>query len=122
MPDNIERELEKIKFHIRLIGETIDHRSYPIPFLVIEMDWDDKDLDKAHDIFEKYDDKLEREEKVNWKEFEMELQNTFGIEYQTVKSIVLAFYRNHQWTRVCTGYAKAYECIEFNEIIRSENA
>ena len=122
MPDNIERELEKIKFHIRLIGETIDYRSYPIPFLVIEIDWNDKDLDKAHDIFEKYDDKLEREEKVNWKEFEMELQNTFGIEYQTVKSIVLAFYRNHQWTRVCAGYAKAYECIEFNEIIRSENA
>ena len=122
MPDNIERELEKIKFHIRLIGETIDHRSYPIPFLVIEMDWDDKDLDKAHDIFEKYDDKLERGEKVNWKGFEMELQNAFGIEYQTVKSIVLAFYRNQQWTRVCAGYAKAYECIEFNEIIRSENA
>jgi hypothetical protein len=122
MPDNIERELEKIKFHIQLIGETIDHRSYPIPFLVIEMGWDDKDLDKAHDIFEKYHGKLEREEKVNWKEFEMELQNTFGIGYQTVKSIVLAFYRNQQWTRVCTGYAKAYECIEFHEIVRSENA
>ena len=122
MPDNIERELEKIKFHMRLIGETIDPRSYPIPFLVIEMDWDDKDLDKAHDIFEKYDNKLEKEEKVNWKEFEMELRNTFGIGYQTVKSIVLAFYRNQQWTRVCAGYAKAYECIEFHEIIRSENA
>ena len=42
MPDNMERELEKLKFHIRLIGETIDNRSYPIPFLVIEMDWNDK--------------------------------------------------------------------------------
>jgi hypothetical protein len=122
MPDNIERELEKIKFHIRLIGETIDHRSYPIPFLVIEMDWDDKDLDTAHDIFEKYDNKLEREEKVNWQEFETELRKTFGIGNQIVKSIVLAFYRNHQWTRVCAGYAKAHECIEFHEIIRSENA
>ena len=122
MPDNIERELEKIKFHIRLIGETIDHRSYPIPFLVIEMDWDDKDLDTAHDIFEKYDNKLEREEKVNWQEFETELRKTFGIGNQIVKSIVLAFYRNHQWTRVCAGYAKAHECIEFHEIMRSKNA
>src|SRR4029453_12529961 len=121
MPDNIEREVEKIKFHIRLIGETIDHRSYPIPFLVIEMDWDDKDLDKANDIFEKYDNKLERGEEVNWTEFQMELQKTFGIGYQTVKSIVLAFYRNRQWTRVCAGYAQAYECIEFHEINRSES-
>ena len=77
--------------------------------------------DTAHDIFEKYDNTLEREEPVNWKEFEMELRNTFDIGYQTVKSIVLAFYRNHQWTRVCAEYAKAYECIEFHEIIRSEN-
>jgi hypothetical protein len=121
MPDNIVKELEKIKFHIRLIGETIDHRSYPIPFLVIEMDWDGKDLDAAHDIFEKYDNKLEKKEAVNWKEFEMELRNTFDIGYQTVKSIVLAFYRNRQWTRVCAGYAQAYECIEFHEIIRSES-
>ena len=115
---NIENEIKKIKFHISLIGETLDHRNNPIPSLVIQMDWAERDLDSAHDIFEKYDNKLEAEEDVNWRSFEMELREKFNIGYQTVKSIVLAFYRNHQWTEVCTLYAKSAECVEFHEITR----
>ena len=49
------------------------------------------------------------------------LKNVFNINYQTVKSIVLAFWRNHQWTNVCYGYAMSFEPtipIEFHQIIR----
>lgn len=118
---DIENEIKKLKFHISLIGETLDYRNNPIPALVIQMDWNEKDLDAAHDIFEKYDNMLEAKEEVNWRAFEMELREKFGIGYQTVKSIVLAFYRNHQWTEVCTLYARSCECVEFHEITRAND-
>ncbi|MEE2001407.1 DUF1878 family protein [Alkalimonas sp. MEB108] len=118
---DIEKEIEKIKFQISLIGETIDHTSNPITALVISMNWNAKDLDSAHDIFEKYDRQLESSKEPNWHEFEHELREKFNIGYQTVKSIVLAFYRNHQWTRVCKLYAQAYECVELHEITRSKD-
>ena len=118
---DIENEIKKLKFHISLIGETLDYRNNPIPALVIQMDWNENDLDAAHDIFEKYDNMLEAKEEVNWRAFEIELREKFGIGYQTVKSIVLAFYRNHQWTEVCTLYARSCECVEFHEITRAKD-
>lgn len=116
---DIKEEISKLKFHISLIGETLDYRTNPIPALVIQMNWNESDLDAAHDIFEKYDNMLEAKEEINWRAFEMELRDKFGIGYQTVKSIILAFYRNHQWTNVCTLYARSAECIEFHEITRA---
>jgi hypothetical protein len=118
---DIEREIEKLKFHISLIGEAVDHRNNPITALVISMNWNAKDLDSAHDIFEKYDSQLESKEEVNWHAFEHELRDKFDIGYQTIKSIILAFYRNHQWTEVCRLYAKAFECVEFHEITRPKD-
>ena len=118
MSDEIQKQLNKLKYQLHLLVETIDHREYPIPALILEMDWDGEDLNKAHDIFEKYDSKMESTEEINWPAFEMELRDTFGIGYQTVKSIVLAFFDNGQWQEVCTAYAKAYECVEFHRITR----
>jgi hypothetical protein len=118
---DIENEIEKIKFHINLVGETLDSRNNPIPALVIQMDWNARDLDSAHDIFEKYDNMLEAKEEVNWHVFEHELRDKFDIGYQTVKSIILAFFRNHQWTEVCTLYARSCECVEFHEITRAKD-
>jgi hypothetical protein len=115
---DIEKEISKLKFHISLIGETIDRRANPIPALIIEMDWDEENLDSAHDIFEKYDAMLDNDEEINWRTFEMELRDKFHIGYQTVKTIILAFYRNHQWTQVCQLYAQSAECVEFHEITR----
>ena len=109
-------EIDKIKFHIQMLGEVIDSIEHPIASLVISMDWDGDDLNRAHDVFEKYNNMLEAKEDINWSAFEMELRNTFSIGYQTVKSIILAFYRNHQWTEVCMLYAKSCMCAEFYEI------
>ena len=120
----IARELEKLKYQVRTIGETIDYRAHPVEALILSLDWGEGDIDRAHDIFEKYDNKLEANEAVNWHEFEHELGDAFGIGYQTVKSIVLAFYDNHQWTNVCYGYAMSFEPttpIEFHRITRGDD-
>jgi hypothetical protein len=85
------------------------------------MNWDDAQLNKAHDVFQVYHEKLENGEEVNWTEFEIALRDEFGIGYQTVKSIVLAFFNNHQWVDVCHGYAMSFEPttpIEFHSITR----
>lgn len=112
-------EVEKLKFYINLIGSTLDSEKYPIASLVIQMNWSEKNLDEAHDIFEKYSNLMESNSEVNWGAFEADLKNKFNISYQGVKPIVLAFYRNHQWMDVCIAYAKAYECIEFHEITKT---
>ena len=81
-------------------------------------DWDNDDLNKAHDIFEKYDKKIEvKEEDINWVKFEKELEEQFSISYQEVKLIILAFYKNRQWSEVCYQYAKENSCIELNGIV-----
>ena len=89
-----DEQIEKIKYHIRLLAESLDAKSNPIASLVIERNWSDNDLERAHDIFEEYSNSLENDEPVNWHVFEKEFDTAFGIGYQGVKSIVLAFYRN----------------------------
>lgn len=121
--EDIERDLEKLKYQVKMLSYTIDPERHPIESMVLEMDWDGGQLSKAHDIFEVYDKKLDAEEDVNWTEFEMALRNEFGIDYQTVKSIILAFFINHQWTDVCKGYAMSFEPttpVEFHRITRGD--
>lgn len=110
-------QIKRIKYHIQLLAEALDHKSYPIASLVLRMDWDESDLDRAHDIFEKYDNQLNNGESPNWTALELELRKELSIGYQTVKSIVLAFYRNSQWRDVCIGYALANTTVELHEII-----
>lgn len=118
---SLAEEVKKIKYQIKLISETIDPTTYPIQNLVIELDWNKEDLNKAHDIFEKYFEKMEAQEEFNWTSFEHELREAFNIGYQTVKIIILAFYRNNQWVKVCEGYAAEYDVVEFKEINKSKN-
>ena|GEM_PF-7051046 len=42
------------------------------------MDWGEEDIDRAHDVFEKYGDRLEAGEPVDWREFELELEKVFN--------------------------------------------
>jgi len=79
--EDIEKELSKLKYHVRLLGETIDWDTKPITALVISMDWDDKQLSRAHDIFEEYDKKLSAKQTINWVEFEHKLRDEFDIGY-----------------------------------------
>lgn len=122
--EELTAELDKLKYQVRTLAETIDYQAHPVEALILSMDWNEGDIDRAHDIFEKYDNKLHAGEPINWHEFEMELKNEFDIGYQTVKSIILAFFKNHQWTEVCYGYAMSFEPttpIEFHQITRGSD-
>lgn len=116
--DELKKEIEKLKYQMQLVGNMIDSDIYPIESLILSFYWDNDDLNKAHDIFEKYDKKIEaKEEDINWVKFEKELEEQFSISYQEVKLIILAFYKNRQWSEVCYQYAKENSCIEFNGIV-----
>lgn len=115
--ENLEQEIAKLKYQMGVLISTVDSEKFPVEYLVLEMNWDNKDLNDAHDIFEKYDDKLQAKEEINWAAFESELRSRFDIGYQEVKLIVNAFYENHQWMDVCYYYAKAYTTIEFHRLI-----
>lgn len=115
----IEQEIKKLKYQMGILISTIDSDKYPVESLILSLNWDDDDLNAAHDVFEKYDNKIEaKEENINWSAFEHELRDRFGLGYQTVKSIIIAFYKNHQWVEVCYQYAKAHTCAEFHSLIR----
>lgn len=107
--ESLEKELNKLKYHIRMIADTLSSEHHPLESLVLSMDWDEDQLDRAHDIFERYDNKLKQSEPIEWKKLELDLCNEFNISYQTVKTIINAFYKNHQWVAVCQGYAKSFE-------------
>lgn len=116
--DDTKSEIERLRYHVKLLGEAVDSQEHPLTSLVVHLNWKEADLDAAHDIFEEFDQKMESDASVNWSDLERRLKDRFDIGYQTVKSIVLAFYRNHQWSGVCRKYAMAHQCTEFHEIIQ----
>ncbi len=121
--DNLVKEVKKLKYQVHLLGNIVDYQTHPIESLILSMDWSEEDIDSAHDIFEKYNNKLEANQPVTWNEFESELKNEFNIGYQNVKHIVLAFFNNNQWTDVCYKYAMSFEPttpVEFHQITRRE--
>lgn len=114
----IER-LDKLKYQVETLGHTIDYEKHPVEALVLSNDWGPKQLEKAHDIFEIWDKKLEGGEEMNSGDFEHEFQQYLNVGYQGLKSIVLAFYRNSQWTNVCEAYVDSFgkaPSVEFFEI------
>lgn len=116
MMDDLKDQVERLRFQLQMLAESLDHRTYPIQTLVINLDWGDEELTLALDIFEKYSSQLESGEKVSWVAFEGEFQDQLNISYQGVKSIILAFYRNRQWLDVCEAYAQVRDVAEFWEI------
>lgn len=116
--EEFEKRIEKLEYQISLLISTIDNDKYPVESMILYLNWNDTDLNKAHDIFEKYDNKLENKEDINWTDFEHELTQTFDIGYQTVKTIIISFYKNRQWSGVCYYYAKSHACMEFHSLIR----
>ncbi|WP_447078881.1 hypothetical protein [Shewanella algae] len=117
--EDFQSQIDKLKFQMSLVGESLNSNKHPIATLVIAMDWDEDALSTAHDIFEECDGIIESGREPNWAEFEMNFNDQLGVGYQRFKMIILAFYRNDQWIQVCEKYAKAKECAEFREIINA---
>ena len=114
----IDYAIDRLRYQIRLLGQSIDSSEQPMTSLVVELDWGEPELRKANDIFEAYDTILGSEGRLSSQEFENEFQKHLGIGYQLLKLVVLAFYNNHQWTTVCVEYARSAPCVEFDEILR----
>jgi hypothetical protein len=109
--DNLENEVAKLRFQIKLISETIDRDENPILHLAVFLNWSEEDLEAAHNIFEEYS------QKPDLIGFERQLKERFDIDYQQVKRIILAFYRTGQHEDVCERYAKDHPVTEFHEIL-----
>lgn len=106
--ESVIARLEKLEFHVRLLAESLNHTENPTASLVVDFNWSEQDLDLAHDIFETFDIKISESKNINWYEFEKEFQEKLNISYQGLKSVVLAFNRNGQWTEVCHAYASSF--------------
>lgn len=113
----MHEEIEKLKYHVSLLADClpVDDDSYAR--LVIARNWGRDDIERAHDIFEKYSKQMEGGTKLNGSALESELEEAFGIGYQEVKGIVLTFWSNSQWTDVCRQYAEQHQCMEFHRIL-----
>lgn len=115
--------VRKLQYQVQILGQTIDGERHPVEALILGKDWGEEDIDKAHDIFDKWDQKLERGEKMESGDFEMDFQRQLGVSYQGLKSIILSFYRNSQWTAVCEAYVDSFgksPSVEYHAIMRRE--
>ncbi|MGP6089463.1 hypothetical protein [Antarctobacter jejuensis] len=108
MDNEHEELLRKLSYQVSILGQTIDYDKYPVESLIISFDWGRNDLDKAHDIFEKWQRKIEGGGHMSNTLFEADFERELGITYQGLKSIILAFYRNEQWTDVCESYVDSF--------------
>lgn len=115
--------IEKLVYHVSLLGQTIDNEKHPVEALILSMNWGRADIEKAHDIFERWDKRLRNGEAISTTEFESDFNRELGITYQGLKSVILAFYKNYQWTNVCESYVDAFgssPSMEYHSIMRRE--
>lgn len=121
--DEILEAIKKLRYQVSVLGQAIDSEKHPVESLIVEMDWSFEDLNRVHDIFEKWEKKIEDGEDMNTAKFEAEFLEQFQIDYQSLKSIVLAFYENGQWTNVCEAYVDAFgdrASVEYHSIMRRQ--
>ena len=118
MIDDISKELAKLKFQVRLLGEAIGDSS--IPKLVIKMDWTEEILKEVYGVFKKHNDTRWEEKWIDLGRMSSELLALLD-KYHTVKNyddfreIVLAFYHSGEYRVICALFATTplYACSEF---------
>ena len=93
----MQEDLSKLKYHVKLLAECLPISDDSYVCLAIERDWGPADIERAHDIFEKYDKELDKGGSLNASKLEHDLRSEFGIGYQEVKGIVVTFWRGGQW-------------------------
>lgn len=121
--DDIRAILQKLQYQVRTLGQIVDYSKHPIEALIFEMDWTEGEIDKMHDIFERWDARIRKGEALESHAFEHDFSNELGVSYQRLKSIILAVYRNGQWTRVCEAYVDSFGAspsIEYHQIMQRE--
>lgn len=120
---DIRQIVEKLQYQVSILGQAIDYDSFPIQSLIMGMNWGPGDIDKAHDIFEDWDKRLENGESMNTSAFESAFEQALGVTYQGLKPIIVAFWENGQWTNVCEAYVDSFgktPSVEYHRIARRE--
>ena len=75
-------------------------------------------LRKVEGILARYDLTLKQHGRINMGQLEREIMEAIStIDYQQVKPYIITMWRNEVYKEVCREYAKAYQCIEFHEIL-----
>ena len=117
---DLETELEKVKFHLRTMGEEIGLERCPMAWLSITMDWNEDDLSNIINMFHEYHKALHNGEKINLDRLKRSLMNMTDSNYDKVKNIILALHRSQKFevVDVCEKFAEANDCAEFNQILR----
>lgn len=112
--------IEKLSYHIEMIGRTIDHQSYPIEALVLSMNWNRTELENVFKFFEDWEIKRKNNATIDSAPFESDFTKRFNLNYQGLKPVILAFWRNGQWTELCEAYVDSFgksASIEYSEIV-----
>jgi len=121
--EEVETTLKKLSYQVSILGQTVDYERHPVEALILEKDWGSEELDKAHDIFENWEKRLESGENMDSAMFEQDFRRELGVTYQGVKPIILAFYKNGQWTNVCEAFVDSFgpsPALEYHSIMRRE--
>ena len=112
---DFETEINKLKFQLGILGQTIDFEKHAVASLVFEFDWNEEQLDAVYDCFEIADGMINegsggllKEGKLSHIAFEEMFRTKVPIGYQGLKAIVLSFYREDRYISVCTEYVKSH--------------
>lgn len=116
---HLEEKSEKQEYHIQCLKRAlmVTPEERALDLLIVGYNWSKDDLSKVEDIFEDFN------KKKNWTagDFESEFKNKMGINYQNLKSIIIAFYESKKWTFVCVNYVKStgsHPSAEYNDIVK----
>jgi len=121
--DELRETIKKLQYQVSVLGQTIDYERHPVEALIMSMDWGPGEIDKAHDIFERWEARIDAGEKLSKHQFENDFEMALGLSYQGLKSVVIAFWENGQWTSVCEAYVDSFDGmapIEYHRIARRE--
>jgi hypothetical protein len=69
-------------------------------------------------ILDKYEQERLNGGELNYFSLEHELRDTLNIGYQEIKPIINDMFNQGLYREICYGYAKAFQTIEFNQLIK----
>ena len=113
---DVETEIEKLRYHLRLLADASDLAEHPDTKFIIAHGWGEDDWDDAEEIFGCYEEAVEAGGSING--LEREVKERFNCGYQEVKRLVLAMWDAEVCRRACYEYAKANDTLEMKRIIK----
>ncbi|MGA2636122.1 hypothetical protein [Methylocella sp.] len=116
----ILQQLSKIEYHIRLLNEQFERGDLPsrVSSLIISNDWDERQINRAFEIFEEFEGKIDAAEEINHSEFEAAFVRHLDVDYQALKSVIGAFFDDDHYGRVCRAYVRSFKGKASSEYYR----